>query len=154
MPLKGRYSDRMPASKVSDAMAKDTSEISAKVYVDSSRPANFSACGSFLKDCGVIIPTDVLENMLDDLQHGLRQPVFVEYFNERLLKNNRHGVLVDIGGQDIVSHVRLALQANGSKRNKVIEAYNFFDKTIENLVYEGKKHNVLTENPSKQDNYD
>lgn len=152
MPLKGRYSDRMPVSKVSDAVAKDTSEISAKVYVESSRPANFTKCGRFLKDCGMVIPVETLEDMMYDLKKGLTGPVFVEYFNEKSLKEKKYGVLVDIGGQDIISHVRLVLKSSGSKRNKSLEAYNPHEKTIETLVYHGKKQNVPTTDPIKRHN--
>ena|GEM_PF-5264390 len=124
-----------------DYSTKDTSEFTARVHVEESRPAKISE--GHLTECGTAIPLQELEDVIFDIEHGLQTPAFVESFSEKSLKDRQYAA-VDIGGQDLVSHVRFVLQWQGSDRNKTFIAYNPHEQTIETLVYSGKKNKLPT----------
>ena len=129
-----------------DYSAKDTSEFTARVNIEDSRPAKIS--DGQLTECGTAIPLQELADVIYDIEHDLQTPVFVESFGKKTLKNRQY-VAVDIGGQDLVSHVRFVLKWNGSAKNKTFIAYNPHQKTMETIVYCGQKNALSTEGGKK-----
>ncbi|MBW2973006.1 hypothetical protein KY346_01285 [Candidatus Woesearchaeota archaeon] len=131
------YTD-MPAK---DYSTKDTSEFTARVQIEESRPAKIKE--GFLAECGVAIPLEELADVIFDIEHDVQTPVFVESFNKNSLKDKQYAI-VDIGGQDLVSHVRFVLKWTGSDKNKTFIAYNPHEQTIEKLVYSGQRNKLPT----------
>jgi len=111
----------------------------SKAYTDV--PAKFIKGGKILKECGIAIPLQELDDILYDVEKDLLTPVFVEHFTEKSLRDKGY-IAVDIGGQDLVSHLRIVLQCAGSAQNKTFTAYNPHAKTIETFIYCGKKKNM------------
>jgi hypothetical protein len=133
------YTDAKPAG---DYLATDTSELTARVEIESSRKAKFNQDKTILTDCGVKIPISDIEDILFDIAHDNRTPVLVECFkDETLQKTALSYVVVDIGGQDVISHVRLVLKTAGTKK-RTLTVYNPHQETIETITYSGRRQVV------------
>lgn len=132
-----------------DYSARDTSEFTTQVTLKDSRPAKFSKCRQFLTECRVAIPLEDIANTLFDCESGLQTPVLVECFHDKTLKDKRYAA-IDIGGQDLVSHVRLVLHWTKGNQKKVFTAYNPHERTIETLEYSGQRNNIPTKDKKKE----
>ena len=125
-----------------DDSARDTSEFMTKVTVAKSRPAKFSKCGQFLTEGRPKIPLEDIADTLFDCETGLQTPVLVECFHDKTLKDRRYAA-IDIGGQDIISHVRMVLGWTRGNQKKVFTVYNPHEKTIETLEYSGGQRKII-----------
>ncbi|MBW2985960.1 hypothetical protein KY333_01185 [Candidatus Woesearchaeota archaeon] len=140
--VSGRSKAYTEAKPAKDYLATDTSELTSRVKIESSRKAKFNKNKTILTECGARIPVSDIADVLFDIGHSNFTPVMVECFTDKALQNaDSDYVVVDIGGQDVISHVRFVLKTSGTKK-RTLTAYNPHQKTIETITYSGQRQVV------------